>query len=131
MINALLDFTTTPIHEAKKHIIPEEVYITLFLLEYRLLMFVIYRGHTDHLQHLWRFKQQCRATIESDALLLKQFMLLQGIAYDWYCTLDGFTNPIWAGMKEGFLREQMTYRHNPEFLRNIGASEIRRDDRIP
>lgn len=34
-------------------------------------------------------------------------------------------------MEECFLREQPTYQHNPEFLRNVAANEIERVDPIP
>lgn len=43
----------------------EEVYITPFQSEYHLPKIVIYRGHTDPLQHLRRFKRQCQVMAES------------------------------------------------------------------
>lgn len=39
--------------------------------------------------------------------------------------------PTWATMEEGFLREQETYRHSSEFLKNVAGNEIGRIDQIP
>lgn len=48
--------------------------------------------------------------------LLKQF-LLGGNSFDWYRTMRGIIIPQWMLMKERFLRELQTYRHNPEYLK--------------
>lgn len=109
----------------------EEVCITPFPPEYRLQTFEIFRRHNDPLQHLRRFKWQCWATIENNALRLKQFMMsLGGIAYSWYCTLDEILIPTWMVMLKRFLKEQSTFRYNPKFLRNLAANEIRRIDHL-
>lgn len=74
LINVILDLKSLPAIRPR-NLFPEEVYITYFPPGYHFPMFVIYRGHNDPLKHLRRFICQCRATTESNALPLNQFLL--------------------------------------------------------
>lgn len=54
----------------------EEVCITPFLIGYLLPTFAIYKGYTDQVNHIRRFKRLCEITAKSYALLLKKFSCL-------------------------------------------------------
>lgn len=131
LINAILDLKPLPAMRPR-NLFPKEVYITLFPPGYCFPTFVIYRAYTDPIKYLRRFISQYGAMVENDVLLLKQFSLsLGGIAYDWYHTLPGMIISTWTAMEELFLREQSTYWHTPEFLRNVAENEIGRIKDIP
>lgn len=130
LLNAVLDLKPIP-DMRPRNLFPEEVCFTPFPPGYRFPTFVIYRGHTDPLKYHRRFVRQCGATAENDALLLKRFPLSLGrIAYDWYRTLHGMIISTWEAMEKLFLKEQSTYRHNPEFLRNITENAIGRIEEV-
>lgn len=68
LINVILDLNPLP------DMWPWNLFlVTVSPLKYGLPIFVIYPGHTDPLKHLRRFKRQCWATAESDAVLLNNF----------------------------------------------------------
>ncbi|KAH7862169.1 hypothetical protein Vadar_000977 [Vaccinium darrowii] len=98
---------------------PSWVRQTPFPLGYDLPNFSIYEGHGDPEKHIKLFFRQCGRTAQNQALCLRQFPLsLDGIAFDWYCSLDGFVVPSWDAMKSAFIQSQYFYRWDSRFLRS-------------
>ncbi|KAH7855354.1 hypothetical protein Vadar_023999 [Vaccinium darrowii] len=98
---------------------PPWVEQTPFPLGYNLPNFSIYEGHGDPEKHIKLFLRQCGRTAQNQALCLRQFPLsLDGIAFDWYCSLDGFVVPSWEAMKGAFIQSQYFYRWDSRFLRS-------------
>ncbi|KAH7836484.1 hypothetical protein Vadar_001965 [Vaccinium darrowii] len=102
---------------------PSWVEQTPFPLGYNLPNFSIYERHGDPEKHIKLFLRQCGRTTQNQALCLRQFPLsLDGIAFDWYCSLDGFVVPSWEAMKSAFIQSQYFYRWDSQFLRSARES---------
>ncbi|KAG8367734.1 hypothetical protein BUALT_Bualt16G0103700 [Buddleja alternifolia] len=97
---------------------PPEVMETQFPEAYKLPNFVKYKGYGSAQEHIKCFLTQCGVTAQSSALCLRQFPLsLDGIAFDWYCSLRNLFIFSWEEMRELFIEEQPKYRRDPQFLR--------------
>lgn len=137
LINPLLHFKPfTSIFLRNLH--QDKVQISPFPLQYVLLTFIIYRA----------YRAPAKSTKEVNGNMERQRKMMPapktlhvisfgwkgggggwgGITYDWYSTFYGITIPIRVGVEKRFLREQVTYRHNPEFLRYVAIDEIGRMD---
>ncbi|KAG8362650.1 hypothetical protein BUALT_BualtUnG0054700 [Buddleja alternifolia] len=51
------------------------------------------------------------------------FLSLDGIAFDWYCSLRNLFIFSWEEMKELFIEEQPKYRRDPQFLRQKAIAQ--------
>ncbi|KAG8369438.1 hypothetical protein BUALT_Bualt14G0013700 [Buddleja alternifolia] len=103
---------------------PPEVMEIQFPEAYKLPNFVKYKGYGSAQEHIKCFLTQCGVTAQSSALCLRQFPLsLDGIAFDWYCSLRNLFIFSWEEMKELFIEEQPKYRRDPQFLRQKAIAQ--------